>query len=80
MKRLLFISMIGIFAVSCQPAEVTCNCTGTGGTVSGGLSIIDTNLIGHWKNTNTLVNLGTFTGESDHSPDQILTSTFRQMV
>ncbi len=55
MKRLLFISMIGLFAVSCQPAEFTCDCTGTGGgsvTVSGGLSLIDTNLIGHWKQTN----------------------------
>ena len=31
MKKLLFISMIGLFAVSCQPAEVTCDCTGTGG-------------------------------------------------
>ena len=73
MKRLLFISMIGLFAVSCQPAEVTCDCTGTGTgggsvTVTGGLSLIDTNLIGHWKNTNTLVNLGAFTGASDHSP------------
>lgn len=74
MKKLLFISLIGLFAVSCQPAEVTCDCSGTGGsgggsvTVSGSLSLIDTNLIGHWKNTNTLVNLGTLTGASDHSP------------
>ena len=56
MKKLLFISMIGLFAVSCQPAELTCDCSGTGGgsvTVSGGgLSLIDTNLIGHWKQTN----------------------------
>lgn len=74
MKKLLFFTMIGLFAVSCQPAEVTCDCTGTGGTgggsvtVSGGLSLIDTNLIGHWKNTNTLVNLGTSTNASLCSP------------
>jgi|14BtaG_2_1085337.scaffolds.fasta_scaffold47391_2 hypothetical protein len=62
MKKLLFFTIIGLLAVSCQPAELTCDCTGTGGgsgTVSGGgISLIDTNLIGHWKNTNPLVNLG----------------------
>ena len=57
MKRLLFISMIWLFAVSCQPAEITCDCTGTGTgggsvTVSGGISLIDTNLTGHWKQSN----------------------------
>ena len=63
--------MIGLFAVSCQPAEVTCDCTGTGGgsvTVSGGLSLIDTNLIGHWKNTSPLVNLGSNPFSSNWTP------------
>lgn len=58
MKKLIFICLVGLFAVSCQPTEFTCDCTGTGGTgggsvtVSGGLSLIDTNLIGHWRQTN----------------------------
>ena len=63
--------MIGLFAVSCQPAELTCDCSGTGGgsvTVSGGVSFIDTNLIGHWKNTNTLVNLAMSSNASNYSP------------
>ena len=74
MKKLLFFTIIGLFAVSCQPAEVTCDCTGTGGTgggsvtVSGGLSLIDTNLIGHWKNSNPLVNLATGPLSSAFSP------------
>ena len=48
MKKLLAFVMIGFFAVSCQPAELTCDCSGT----AEGLSLIDTNLIGHWKLTN----------------------------
>ena len=71
MKKLLFISMIGLFAVSCQPAELTCDCSGTGGgsvTLTGGLSLIDTNLIGHWKNTSPLVNLGSYTFSSNWTP------------
>ena len=63
--------MIGLFAVSCQPTEFTCDCSGTGGgsvTVTGGLSLIDTNLIGHWKNTNTLVNLAMSSNASNYSP------------
>lgn len=56
MKKLIFFCLVGLFAVSCQPAEVTCDCSGTGGgsvTVSGGgLSLIDTNLTGHWRQTN----------------------------
>ena len=71
MKKLFFISMIGLFAVSCQPTEFTCDCSGTGGgsvTVTGGLSLIDTNLIGHWKNTSPLVNLGSNTFSSNWTP------------
>ena len=63
--------MIGLFAVSCQPTEFTCDCSGTGGgsiTVTGGLSLIDTNLIGHWKNTSPLENLGNNTFSSDWTP------------
>jgi hypothetical protein len=70
MKNLLYLfSIIGFMSLvisSCQPASatVTCDCTGSGNgvgtvTVSGGLTLIDTNLIGHWKNANPLVNLGT---------------------
>ena len=71
MKKLFFISMIGLFAVSCQPTEFTCDCSGTGGgsiTVTGGLSLIDTNLIGHWKNTSPLVNLGSNPFSSGWTP------------
>ena len=56
MKRLLFISMIGLFAVSCRP------------TAGGDLSLIDTKLIGHWKNTNTLENLAEAGNTGDYPP------------
>ena len=56
MKRLLVISLIGLFAVSCRP------------TAGGDLSLIDTKLIGHWKNTNTLENLAVSGNASNYSP------------
>ena len=58
MKKLFYLLFIcSVVLASCtkqDPIEVVCDCTGSSSTltVSGGSSLIDTNLIGHWKQTN----------------------------
>ena len=51
----LFISSVVLASCMKQdPIEVVCDCTGSSSTLtaSGGSSLIDTNLTGHWKLTN----------------------------
>ena len=73
MKKLFYLLFISSVLASCakpDPIEVNvnvtqdstfCNCGGaTNGTgTSSSSSFVDPNLIGHWKNTTPLVNLGT---------------------
>ena len=73
MKKLFYLLFISFVLVSCtkqEPVEVVCTCDGAAngtGTSSSSSSLIDTNLIGHWKNTNPLINIGTHPGFVDSS-------------